>query len=42
MPIGSRRVTKREWYGAGGFENSLCWRRQSRNGAWQYFMRLEG
>lgn len=32
------RVTKREWYHAGGFTNSRCWRRQSKSGAWQYFI----
>lgn len=37
---GSIRVTKREWYEAGGFANSRCWRRQYR-GSWQYYMTLD-
>jgi hypothetical protein len=35
--MGSMRVTKREWYAAGGFRNSRCWRRQVR-GSWQYYI----
>lgn len=37
-PANARRVTKAEWYDAGGFANSACWRRQLSNGAWQYFI----
>lgn len=39
--IGSYRVTKREWYHAGGFANSQCWRRQTKNGGWQYWIRRD-
>jgi len=34
------KVTKKQWYYAGGFENSNCWRRY-RNGNWQYFYQLD-
>jgi hypothetical protein len=37
----SRRVTRAEWYAAGGLENSRCWRRQRKGGAWQYFILKE-
>lgn len=37
--IGSTRISKREFYRVGGFSNPLCWRRQKRGGAWQYFYR---
>lgn len=37
-PIGSVRLTKRQWYDAGGFSESRCWRRM-RSGSWQYFWR---
>jgi len=41
MSIGSRKVTKRQWYAAGGFANPLCWRRDRGRG-WEYFIRVEG
>lgn len=34
---GYRRVTKREWYEAGGFRNSRCVR-VTRGGRWAYFI----
>jgi hypothetical protein len=34
----SRRVTKSQWYAAGGFRNSLCWRRADKRGVWRYFI----
>ena len=33
----SNRVTKADWYSAGGFANPRCWRRE-RSGVWQYFI----
>lgn len=36
--VGSRRVSKAEWYEAGGFANSLCWRREV-SGRWIYYIR---
>ena len=37
----SIRVTKREWHDRyGGLTNSNCWRRQSPNGRWNYFVVL--
>ena len=35
------RVTKKEWYDRGGFTNSKCFRKQSRNGAWRYYMLID-
>jgi hypothetical protein len=32
------RVTKREWYDAGGFANSKCYRKADKLGRWQYFI----
>lgn len=32
------RVTKTEWYQAGGFENSLCYRKGGRNNSWTYYI----
>jgi len=34
------RITKREWYELGGFENSNLFRKQSRGGAWRYYRLL--
>jgi hypothetical protein len=33
-----RRVTKQEWYDAGGFANSNCFRKADKRGVWQYFI----
>lgn len=38
---GSKRVTRKEWYAAGGFANSACWRRADKRGVWQYFIRQD-
>lgn len=35
---GSRRVTKREWYEAGGFANSACWRMADSLGRWRHYI----
>lgn len=40
MALGSRQVTRREWYAAGGFSNPRCWRKQ-RGRAWCYFIRCD-
>ena len=34
----SRRVSKTEWYKLGGFKNSLCYRRQAKNGVWLHYV----
>jgi len=34
---GFTRITKREWYNAGGFANSKCVRIE-RGGSWQYWI----
>lgn len=39
--IRKERITKREWYDAGGFENSSLFRQQSRGGAWRYYRNLD-
>lgn len=31
------RVSKKEWYGRGGFANRDCSRKQSKSGAWMYY-----
>jgi hypothetical protein len=36
-----KRITKREWYDRGGFENSALFRKQSRGGAWRYYVNLD-
>lgn len=41
MRNNAKRVTKAEWYDAGGFANSRCYRKQSRNGAWRYYILQE-
>lgn len=35
------RITKREWYDAGGFANSSLFRKQSRGGAWRYYRMID-
>lgn len=35
-----RVVAEAEWYEAGGFANSKCWRREVR-GVWQYYIRTD-
>lgn len=35
------RITKREWYALGGLANSRCYRKQSKNGAWRYYVTRE-
>lgn len=42
MKTGSTKVTKQVWYRAGGFANPACWRKQPRNGGWQYFILVGG
>ena len=37
MTTGSERITKKQWYARGGLQNSRCWRRQLKNGAWAYY-----
>lgn len=37
----SQRVTKAQWYEAGGFANSRCWRRGLKNGYWAYYINIE-
>jgi len=34
----SDRVSKAEWYAAGGFATSNCWRRQRKDGRWIYYI----
>jgi hypothetical protein len=36
-----KRTTKREWYNRGGFANSKLFRKQSRGGAWRYYIALD-
>lgn len=36
-----KRITKAEWYALGGFANSKLFRKQSRGGAWRYYMTLD-
>jgi len=38
MPVGSRKVTKKEWDAAGGFSNPRCWRRM-KSGSWEHYIR---
>lgn len=35
------RITKKEWYARGGFANSALFRKQSRGGAWRYYVALD-
>lgn len=35
------RVTKAQWYKAGGFRVSRCYRKATKNGAWRYYMTPE-
>jgi hypothetical protein len=37
--VGYMKLTRRNWYNAGGFAESRCVRRM-RGGAWQYFYRM--
>lgn len=39
--IRKERITKREWYGLGGFANPALFRQQSRGGAWRYYVSLD-
>lgn len=32
------RLRKRDWYRIGGFRNSACFRRQKKNGGWNYYV----
>lgn len=36
-----KRITKAEWYSLGGFANSKLFRKQSRGGAWRYYIALD-
>lgn len=36
--INALRISKRDWYANGGFQNSRCWRRHQTGRGWQYFM----
>lgn len=36
-----KRITKAEWYNRGGFANSTLFRKQSRGGAWRYYVSLD-
>jgi hypothetical protein len=36
-----KRITKVEWYNLGGFANSKLFRKQSRGGAWRYYIVLD-
>lgn len=38
--IGTKRITKTEWYNLGGFANSNLFRKQAKSGAWQYYQRV--
>lgn len=40
MKLGSYKVTKYQWYRAGGFKNTKCWRRQTKNGGWNYYIMI--
>ena len=40
MRTGVARVSKRTWYGYGGFANTALWRRM-RRGVWQYYVDVE-
>ena len=35
------RITKREYYTLGGPSNPALYRKQAKNGSWQYYMRLD-
>ena len=35
--IGYIRITKKEWYSLGGLRNTELFRKQAKNGAWQYY-----
>jgi len=37
MITGSVRLSKLDWYGRGGFENTRLWRRM-KSGVWHYYM----
>lgn len=39
--IRKERITKREFYDRGGFANSALFRKQSRGGAWRYYVDIE-
>ena len=39
MKNGHAKISKKEWYLNGGFANSRCWRRQNKNGSWNYYYR---
>jgi hypothetical protein len=39
--IRKERITKVEWYNRGGFANSALFRKQSRGGAWRYYVNLD-
>lgn len=36
-----KRITKREWYNLGAFANRNLFRKQSRGGAWRYYIALD-
>jgi hypothetical protein len=36
-----KRITKVEWYNLGGFANPNLFRKQSRGGAWRYYIALD-
>lgn len=35
------RISKRKWYGLGGFANPRLFRKQARNGSWAYYQVVE-
>lgn len=36
-----KRITKAEFYKRGGFSNGALFRKQSKGGAWRYYMALD-
>jgi len=36
-----KQVTKTEWYAAGGFANSRCYRKARTDGAWRYYILID-
>jgi len=38
MRTPATRVSKSEWYAAGGFANSRCYRKADSRGAWRYYI----
>lgn len=38
--IRKERITKKEWYALGGFDNPALFRLQTRGGAWRYYVNL--